>query len=190
MLAFLLPFLGRNWKLIAVGIAILALLAYVKVLHMERDHAVAKYEKEHAAFETYKANAVAMHEAMKSSNAALTLQFKQAEIARNQAAETFRKTINERIKADEASKRIMLPPTSVQLFNSTTTDEPDTGQSPSAHVVNDDAAEARLTLNDLLIISAENNANHLTCINTVRDWQQFWSQFVKNVKQAEAWGGT
>ncbi len=189
MLAFLLPFLRANWKWIAVCIAVLAILAYVKVLHMERDHYKAKYENEHLAFQTYRSNAESMQAALKSSSAALTLQLKTQAIEQNKAAEVYRKSINERIKADEASKRIMLPPASVVLINDTTVD-PTTSGSSDPNIRNADGSGSAYTLNDLEENIANNNANHWSCIRQVVAWQSMWKQFVKNVKDAEAWGGT
>src|ERR1039457_5079183 len=110
------------WKPLAIILVIGLALAYVKVLHVEIAHykdSSAKWEQQYVE---YKNNSEAIQSALKSSNGALTLQLKQQQVQQNQAQETFKKALNLKVANDEASKHIVVPASTISVFNSSATD--------------------------------------------------------------------
>lgn len=187
MPAFLLalgPFLKTWWKVILPVVLLLMALGYVKVLHMEIDH--------------YKAQNVELRLAIKQSedrkklledNATALNKKYETQLYAKQLEETKKqKLVKERIKRDKESKLIVLPATSVELFNAS---KPDVSEStPRAEQGDDGKASADpavVTLNKLLEVSAINDEHHQQCINQVLEWQNFWTDYKASVQSV---GGT
>jgi hypothetical protein len=187
-MAFLLPFLGKYWMQIGLAILVGLALAYVSFLKIEVSHYKSKAVAIQTEFDSYKNNVEAMQTALKSSNSALTLQLKQQQVAQNQAQETFKKALTVKVANDEASKHIIVPGSTIRVLNDSTLDpngskptDPDCGNACAPSASQDD-----ITLNEVLGVETENNANHWACITQVTDWQKFWASYVKNVETANA----
>ena len=179
-LALAVPFLKTWWKVILPVVLLLMALSYVKILHMEIDH--------------YKEQAVELRLAIKQSEdrkkllednaTALNKKYETQLYAKQLEEDKKAKAIRERIKNDKESKLIVLPTTSVQLFNAS---KPDVSE-PTTTTKQDHDGETGtdptvvITLNKLLEVSAVNDANHQKCINQVLEWQNFWTDYKDSVQ--------
>lgn len=168
-----LLFLRLNWKWLAPVVLALGLLGYIKVLHLKIDH--------------YKAEAVAAKAAI-AANGELEEQLQAAysemskkyhEAVKNQFAlqDSQAATVIERIKKDETSKHVPLTDNDISLFNSLKPAPSVITRTESGNVSPTAPTEEAVTLNRLLLVSAENDANHLKCIIVVEKWQTFWKEF-------------
>ncbi len=130
--------------------------------------------------------------------AAVDLTKKYKESLHNQfelQAEQGRKAA-ERIKNDKESKRIILSANIISLFNESKPSTKGQATTPTIRLNAGGAAatttpstpieEATITLNDLLLISASNDKEHLKCIDQVHEWQHFWTDVEQSVKALES----
>lgn len=183
---------GLWWlKYALIAAAIAAVAIWIGILKAEVHHYQGEAEKNKQEYLVYKANAEAMQSVLKESNAAITLKYKQSLIDQYKALDAKNKAIKERIAADEASKHIVLPTSSVELFNSSTTNEStsqDTTTAKPSDVSGASTSEESYTLNELLIVSNDNNTNHTACIKQVHEWQHFWQDYTAGVSKAESVG--
>jgi hypothetical protein len=174
-LALAVPFLKTWWKVILPVVLLMLALGYVKTLHWQIEHYEAQavelrleIAKANEKEKQLEANAKALTEKYKDS-----LQVKAVEIELN-----AQDKVKEIVKNEE-SKRIALSRDVVRLFNS---GKPDTKPETVAPAKQTDAPEASpnrtVTLNELLVVSARNDANHQLCIETVGEWQRFWNDYV------------
>lgn len=181
-LALAVPFLKTWWKVIVPIVLLLLALGYVKVLHLQIDH----YKTQVIEL---KAEAAAVREKNTLlEHAATELSKKYARQLENNLLEQQKaaKLTQERIKRNEESKRIALSSDLVSLFNDSKPNSPPVTGAVSSDVSGTSTAQATLTsdqrtLNQLLQVSAENDANHLNCIATVKEWQNFWADFKRSV---------
>lgn len=179
LITLALGFLKANWKWVVPVVAALGLLIYIKILHMEINH--------------YKAEVVAARAAI-AANGELEEQLNQAfnemskkyhDSLKNQFAlqDAQGQAVRERIAKNEASKHVPLDADLIGLFNGL---KPSPGPVATAKPGDDGKAttpqEAVSTLNDLLVVSTENDENHLKCIATVEKWQEFWKEFEMKYK--------
>lgn len=186
----MLTWLLTNWKMAAIGLAIVALFIYIGTLKAEVSYETSQKQKIQTQFDEYKTANLANHAALSSSNAALTLQIKQQGIeALNQIAQN---------KKDNDAKIAVLADNSVlsarvvELLRSTAQAGPEptnqgttsTGSGHDGPANSPVPAETPYTMSDLEYSINENNANHLACVKVVEKWQVFWKQFVANVQAA------
>ena len=182
-----MAWLLANAKWVIIGGLVLGLVGYITSLRVEVSH----YKKSAASWEekytSYRQNAEANEQALKSANDALTLQTKQDNIARLAAQNAIHKQVSERIKNDATSRSIRIPDSSVRLYNDTTTvpDQqgqsaragPDTSQNPQPAGTGSGSA----TLNDILQASEINNHELNLCVDEVIAWNKFWDRYTANV---------
>jgi hypothetical protein len=187
-MAFLLPFLGKYWMQIGLAIVIACVLGWIGVLKLEVSHYKSSALEAKTELATYKQQALDNYNALKSSNSALTLQLKQQQVAQNQAQETFKKALTVKVANDEASKHIIVPGSTIRVFDSAAlgplgsgSPDPDCGNACAPTPSADD-----ITLNEVLAITTENDARFWACITQVIDWQNFWKQYSANVGAAGA----
>lgn len=176
MLSLVLPFLKTWWKVILPVVLLLAALGYVKVLHMQIDHYKSQViELKAEAQIVREKNTLLEHAATEQSK-------KYARQLENQLLEKQKqaKLTQERIKRNEESKRVTLSSDIVSLFNDSKPDSPAVARTEPSDVSG--TTSAQTTLNQLLLVSAENDANHLNCIATVKEWQNFWADFKRSVQ--------
>jgi hypothetical protein len=165
--------LGRYWQ-----VAIMALLAIViGVQHLEIKHYKTSAEDAKQELVTYKHHAEANYEAWKSSNAALTLQAKQASatILTMLSSKTVSNRIQE-IKNDPIAKGITVPATVVRLFNESTRDSTSQGTTTT---IPSDAQDS--TVAELASVCAANASEQIILYHQVVEWQSFWSEYAKGV---------
>jgi len=186
-----LQFLKANWIPIAIGVACLALLGYIKVLHLEIDH--------------YKAKSVQMQLAI---DAAATKE-KQLEVAAEQISTKYHESlanqfklqdaagaaVHERITKNAEANSTHISSDIVSLFNSSkptlvikdpaaTKQGNDARASPNTDDSEPATQAYEHTLAELLDVSASNDKNHAKCIDTVHEWQNFWTDYTMNYKAA------
>jgi hypothetical protein len=185
-----------NWKLIAVGIAIIAFAIWIESMRLEIDH----LKKENGELTLELATIKDKDEQLANASAAITRKYEQS-LANEQHAQTLlAKATAERIRNEKILATIKLPDSAVQLFNDSTgtsnvspTTKPVDGndgqagastgtestkpQVPSTDNQVTPAPIVNYTLQDMLLIANENNKNHWNCIKQVEDWQRFWKDF-------------
>lgn len=181
----MLLILKAFWPWILGAVLIASGLAYLKVLHLEIAHFKADAQKYEQLYTDYRNNNEQMQAALKSSNAAITLKFKEALVASNAAAEESRKSLNQRIQGNASFHSVNIPGAAVRLFNDSTaephhnvltgTEPTDAGQASPATASPVTSPDVDLTT--LLQVSADNNIEHWKCVHQVEAWQNFWSDY-------------
>lgn len=181
-LAPILLFLRANWIPISIGVACLALMGYIKVLHMEIDH----YKGQVVELKQVIQKNAETEEQLQIANKGLTEKYKQA--LKNQFAmqDSQGQIVAERIKKNEASKHIPLDAELIGLFNGLKPAPPAAptavrGDAPNPSP-DQEAVVPEKTLNDLLQVAAYNDNNHAKCIAQVQMWQEFWKDYEMNYK--------
>jgi uncharacterized membrane-anchored protein YhcB (DUF1043 family) len=179
LVALAWTWIKSNWQLVAIGLAIAAVIGYITVLRLEVDHYKTKAGELELEISTAKANQVQEEERQNLAFDAQTKKYADSLRAKGDAIMKGYADVAAKIKAHEASKHIVLTPDVVELFNSTVGPEPRASEAPRAKQEDDGKASALAkTLNDLLEVSNENNANHQVCIEQVLEWQAFWKDYV------------
>jgi hypothetical protein len=117
----------------------------------------------------------------------ITKEFSESLRLANDKIQLEQNKVKERIKNDKESRGIKLSPAIVSLFNDSKPtlklkDPAITKQgdvSGTSAVEEDPPNAYEHTLNELLDISNENDANHVKCIAQVKEWQGFWETYRK-----------
>lgn len=170
----------KNWKIVLPILLLVAALGYVQTLHWRIDYYKGKVTELTLAVK----QGLMREEKLRDNAVALTAKYEtrlatQAEILENQKNE-----ITKRILADEETKRIRISRNVVKLFNDS---KPKTEQQPTAETkpANDEGTSSdSTTLNQLLYVSAINDAAHELCRKTVKEWQSFWRDYVASYEKA------
>lgn len=195
MLALVIPFLKTWWKVILPIVLLLAALGYVKILHMEIDH----YKEKVVTLELAIDKANKQQKQLEDNAVVLTNRYKESLSNQFKLQEAQGQVIHERIKKNEESKRIVISDDIISLFNDSkpriklkipadtikgddarTTSITNNSKPPTGEEASTLAYEH--TLNELLDISAYNDANHVKCIATVKEWQSFWTDYESTYK--------
>jgi hypothetical protein len=186
-LSFLTPTLLK-WGGIAV--AVLAVVLYIGTLRVERNHYKSSALEWESKYTAYRAAAESNANALKSSNAALTLQAKQSSIQVLQLQNDAKAKLLTRISNDQVSANIRVPASVLQLQHDTTTNPTDISKPAGAlggHAADTQpAGSSDGTVSDLLRADAINNAELNSCVDEVMKWNGFWNTFVNNVKAVES----
>ena len=185
-----LAFLKANWKWIAVGIAALSLITYIKVIQLERNHYKNEYQQVQLKLDTLVTTSKANEEHLKNDNEALSHKYANTLRDANTLV-TANAGLNERnIKLDKELAATKLSLNAVRLFNASK--QPASTEAVAADTKPGNDAEAASTkvssssLADMMLIVNENDANHLRCIATVEQWQKFWNDYVAIVEANNA----
>jgi hypothetical protein len=177
-------------KLIAIGLVVLACIAYVTTLKIEVSHYKKSAVEWEGKYTAYRAAAESNANALKSSNAALTLQAKQSSIQVLQLQNDAKAKLLTRISNDQVSANIRVPASVLQLQHDTTTNSTDISKPADAiggHAADtQQASSSDGTVSDLLRADAINNAELNSCVDEVMKWNGFWNTFVNNVKAVES----
>jgi len=202
--ALVLPFLKTWWKVILPIVLLLMALGYVKVLHMEIDHYKAKTVSMQLAIDA----AAVKEEALEVAAAQITTKYHESLANQFKMQDAAGAAIHERIVKNEEANRHRISADIVSLFNDS---KPRLKlKDPAAAVKGNDARPATIeedprqvsggaellveappqayehTLAELLDVSAYNDNNHVKCIDTVREWQHFWTDYTENYKAVNA----
>lgn len=164
------------WKVILPVVLLLMALAYVEVLHLEISH----YKTQVIALETEKEAVHAKNVLLEQS--ATDLSKKYARQLENKLLDQQKqvKLVQERIKNDKESRGIPISSNVVELFNAS---KPDSESVAPTKQGNDGTTGTnQKTLNDLLLVTAGNDAAHEVCIRTVEEWQHFWIDYKTSVE--------
>lgn len=177
-LGLLWPLIQSWWKVIAVVLVILAALGYLKYLH----HTIDSLKAEVVELRTVIASANAKNKQLEDAAGVLSKKYEHQLENQQLEADKRLNTITDRIRKNETAKRIALQRELVELFNDS---KPNSGPTPPAK--QGDAGgtgppKETVTLQDLLLVSAENDSNHIKCINQVHEWQNFWKDYEAQVR--------
>jgi hypothetical protein len=185
-------FATKYWKEIVVGIAIIAFVGYIMTLRNMVDY----YKSKVVKLERIIASMVVRQKELEGAASELSRKYEVRGTTIYLANEKKAKENAERIARDEITKRIRLPAIAVQLFNGTTSDN--TESKPTTETVESNvggaggtaavsgASDSGATLNDLLAQNEINKKNHKNAVEQVKEWQSFWSDYVKSVEEADA----
>lgn len=179
-LTTILPFLKTYWKVIVVVLAVLSLVGYIKILHWQIDSC----KKENLELTLVIQQANAKSQKLEDHAKALTEKYEDSLKEKQKKVDDLSNTLKERIKKNEESRRVKLSSNVVGLFNASKSEsrsEPVAEAKPSDDGGASTPAQVTTTLNDLLLVSAENDKNHLKCIDQVHEWQRFWKDFAASV---------
>lgn len=182
-------FVQKNWKWVLIGLAVAALLGYIASLKIRVSYYKEKYEDTVATLAQVVREAENTEARLSSANNALSREYEARLAVVYQVVEAKQAALEERIKQDEASKRIRLPDSTVRLFNESTqsTKEPtiseqgNDGAASGADSI-DSAEGLGYSVNDLIMVSNTNNTNHIKCVAQVLEWQSFWEKYTANVE--------
>lgn len=177
-LALVVPFVKTWWKVILPVVLLMLALGYVKVLHMEINH----YKGQVVALKSSIAEAERTEKELRDAADVQTAKYKDSLRVKTVEIELKAQDIVKEIKKDEASKRITLERDVVRLFNSSKPQAGPEAVAPTKPKDDGKAATNLTSLNDLLVVSSKNDANHQVCIETVDEWQRFWKEYVENYK--------
>ena len=181
-----MTWLFANWKLVAIGLAIAALASYIGILKLEVSHYEAKATSIQVAFDAFKIENKAQHDAWASENAALTLQIKTQGIEELKQIALNKETNDAKILALHFNR--LLSDRLVELLNSGTTPIATGPEGPAStepgHASGTDTTvgsdTSTVTEEDWALTTNENNANHWACIVIVHKWQNLWKGLVSN----------
>lgn len=181
--------LSKYWKVIAVAVVIGGLLTYTKIVAVERNHYKTKAETVEAKLESLIASSKAEEERLNNENAALTAKYKNTLRDANTLVTVNAKLNEENIKNAKELRDVKLSLNTIRLFNaskqsSSQEEKPATtvsGNDGTATSVAKALEEKSQTLADLMLVVNENDANHLKCIATVTEWQNFWREYERIV---------
>lgn len=178
MAALAWMFLKANWKWILIGLAILSLFGYIGYLKHEAGH----YKKLYGEAKLEIAEIKSREEAQKAAAAAITKKYEDLRVAYSMALEQRNTELQKRIANDKELASVKLSLAAARLFNeskqsgdSTPTVEVHDGATPTAE-------EGSVTLTSIFQVVAENDKNHLRCIQQVTDWQNFWRDYEASVE--------
>lgn len=176
--------LKAYWKPIAIGLAIFSVLAYIKILHVEVNH----YESEAKSYKaSYDSLVAAQTKRVAELQATFTAQDKVRAASTAAQASTInaqQKVISQKIHENAELKRTIISAAARELFNESTQNRPDQSTTtPQANTgdASQTTSSHSTTLDVLLDISNQNNANHNTCIKAVEAWQSMWTQYEKDL---------
>jgi len=190
----ILKFLKANWIPVAIGVACLALMGYIKVLHLEIEHYKAKEVKLQLAVDA----ANVKEKELEQAATQLTAKYHESLANQFKLQDAAGAAIHERIVKNAEANSTRISPDIIQLFNSSK--PPTKLKDPAGAKQGNDARstpieedpryssgyEAPLayehTLAELLDVSAYNDGNHEKCIDTVHEWQKFWRDYTMAYK--------
>lgn len=178
-MALVWMFLKANWKWILISVAIASLVGYIQFLRWDVEH----YKKKYGEAQLQIAEIASREEAQKAASAAITKKYEGLRVAYAMALEQKDKELQKRIANDKELASIKLSLDAVRLFNeskqggdSTSTVSVHDGETPTA-----EASGGSISLTAVFSVTAENDKNHLRCIQQVEDWQNFWRDYEASV---------
>ncbi len=163
-------------KWIAIGLAVLAVVAYVGFLRLEVTHYRTDRDKIQAEYNVYKDEVVATHAALQTAFDALTLKYKETLVASNRAESDKLVAITQRIRSDKELASIKLSANAIRLFNDGKAAS-NTGSKGTAAPKPGDASAGDKTLADLMVVVKINEKNQNTCVDALTAWQSWWGDF-------------
>lgn len=196
MFAALLLFGKDHIVGIIISIAVLAALAYIGILRAEVSH----YKAKDAEY-TLQMNAInAQNAALQKSSEEITKKYNGSLDDKEQMILKSSALIAKGIKDDKELNSLRLSNNAVRVFNASK-QQASNGEAATPAVKGDASGTSAVvastsvsagtsqvtsgtsfvTLADLLTVSNENDSNHLACIATVHEWQNFWADYVKSI---------
>lgn len=182
-----ITWLLKNWKLAIVCSLGIALVLYVLTIRAERD----TYKKEvadvKAQFALYRSGAEAKQATLEAGAKAISSKYEHALAEADAQRAAKNKAIKERIAANEELKRTRVSLAAVQLLNESTrnTEEPAQAEPRDAPGPTG-TQDSTVALDQVWAVVAENNKNHLACVDRLQKWINFWADYTAVVTEANS----
>lgn len=166
-------FIRQHFMAILIGLAVLSLVGYIGSLKVSNHF----LRKEVGELQLQISTLRDRESKLETANAAITTKYKGLDGKYSKLQTDNLKTLKEKIANEKELSAIKLSVNAVSLFNASKGDS--NGQNSSTTVTGNDGRTRALekTLADLLIVSAENDTNHLICIDNLKKWQGFWRDY-------------
>lgn len=174
--ALLMTFLKANWKPLVILVAILSLGGYIQFLRVDVEHYKTKYQNTQLALDTLVKNSKDKEDKLAADAKAATAKYQNTLRDANLLIVANAKLNAENIQNAKELRNVKLSLATVQLFNASKQSTTEANQPPTAKQGDAPTTSTteNVTLQDLLLIGNENDANHLKCIKQVEDWQKLW----------------
>lgn len=190
----IMTFLKNNWKWIAIGIAFLSLIGYIKTIQIERDHYHQRYISAEAQIAKLVDSQKIAEQTLRDESAQVTAKYKDTLKTANTLVTENARLNSENIKNAKELANVKLSLDAIRLFNASKQSTAEEANSSKAVSGNDDSTaavakaleEKSQSLADLLQVVNTNDANHLKCIKQVEEWQKFWPDVEATVEKYNA----
>ncbi len=183
-LALVLTFLKSNWKLIAIGVAIAAVMGYIGVLRVERNHYAAKAKSLEVLVSSLKTQAKLQEDSLKADAADLTRKYQNTLKDANTLVTVNARLNAENIKNAKELRDVKLSYNAIRLFNASKQADPNPAPQAVEGNAGNTSPASEASLQDLLTVVNSNDENHLKCINALEQWQKFWPDVEAAVNRA------
>lgn len=182
IIPLILKWLVSNWKLILIG----AFVAWIGWLRWDNGHLKKEVQDLDLKISTLKAES----KTLADNSAAITRKYDHTLADKHAVENKLAASETKRIKDEKKLDSIVVPNVAVSVFNgtdnasgtkATTETKPGdvsgaVGPSPIITPTNPDAPSNK-TLADILVGSNENRNRLNMCVDTVHEWQHFWTDF-------------
>jgi hypothetical protein len=172
--------LKKYWPAIAIGLVVVASLSYIKILKVERDHYKGKAEQVQQQFDKLVKTSELNEKSLKEDNAKITAKYRDTLKDSGTLIVANAKLNQENIKNAKELRDVKLSLDALRLFNASKQSTVE-GQAPtvavSGNATGASTTQEAVTLQDMLLVVNENDANHLKCIDQVHAWQKFWKDY-------------
>jgi hypothetical protein len=176
----------KNWKLVAVGIAMALLVAYITTLRLEVSHYKAKADDIQAKFTLYKNDAEAKQAKLEAGAKAISDRHEHALAEADAQRDRANKATQEKIATNEELKRTRISLDAVRLLNESTLVAEELAPTIETNAGSPTRTEAdSVSLALVFGVVAENNKNHLACTARLNEWITFWGEYTAVVKDAQ-----
>jgi hypothetical protein len=175
--ALIFAFIRQHFMAILIGLAVLFLVGYIGSLKIS-NHLLRKEVGELTLQITTLHN---KEQQLAAANQSITDKYREMDGKYADLQKKNLTNLRERIKNEKELATIKLTLNAVSLFNASKGDS--VGQDATTAIAANASRAATLekTLADLLLVTAENDANHIICIDTVKKWQNFWKDYSATV---------
>lgn len=198
-----LTFLKDNWIPLLMGIVLLGCVTRYEVVVLERNHYKAQVSELQKQISTQKTTiadlrktiidtdkiAQLQRENVNKAAAEITAKYKDA-LSKNESLLAKNRDLNDRrIRDDKELAAVRLSLRTVELFNASK-ESPSTSSGVSAPTTVPGDAKVTtpsgkvVTLADMMVVVNHNDTNHLSCIDQVKAWQNFWHDVEMKYKAA------
>ena len=202
-LGIILTFLKDNWIPLLMGIVLLGCVTRYEVVVLERNHYKAQVSELQKQISTQKTTiadlrktiidtdkiAQLQRENVNKAAVEITAKYKDA-LSKNESLLAKNRDLNDRrIRDDKELAAVRLSLRTVELFNASK-ESPSTSSGVSAPATVPGDAKVTtpsgkvVTLADMMVVVNHNDINHLSCIDQVKAWQNFWHDVEMKYKAA------
>ena len=183
MFLLVLQVIKNNWKMIAVGLAIVAFIGYIAFLKVEINHYKAKWQSAEAEIVAAKGR----EDRLAAANEGITAKYNQTLALYFTKAKAMNTLLQEKIKNDKELDSLRISAHAVELFNESKRNP----SIPTPQTIEGNDGKASTPSTSLAVVFAkvaENDSNHWKCVAQVELWQSFWGDYEQAVLRTQARG--